>query len=210
MNTRFSEALNSPTPSLENRALWAGTQSVVLPTLGMIVPNWFLIVPYHPTLNFAHQPATTRAEIPILTSTIFDTVGVSGDEILIFEHGAQNVGSPVGCGLDHAHIHVLVGSTSLVNVVWSAMETELQARSTNVPLADLHRSVRTDQPYYLAWRGDRRLIEQPAVEGVSQRFRRIVASAVGVADRWDYREHPCRENIVQTVEAVLHRKPLAA
>jgi hypothetical protein len=210
MQNRFLEALNSATPSLENQALWRGTHSVVLPTLGMIVPNWFLIVPYLHTLNFAQQPAAAQVEIPILASMIFDAVGVGDDDLLVFEHGAQNVGSPVGCGLDHAHVHVLVASTSFVNAVWSAMETALQTSSTDMALAGLHHGVEVNQSYYLAWRRSRRLVEQPAVDGLSQRFRRLVASTAGVPNHWDYRTHPCRENITKTVEAIHHRKPLAA
>jgi diadenosine tetraphosphate (Ap4A) HIT family hydrolase len=131
---RFSDTFSSPSPRIENQPLWRGEHVVVLPTLGMVVPNWFLIVPEIHTLNFAQQADATRNELSALAASIFDAVSVSGDELLIFEHGAQRTGSAVGCGLDHAHLHVVVGASALVSTVWSAMESDLRVEPTETPL----------------------------------------------------------------------------
>ena len=35
-------------------------------------------------------------------------LGLGADEIVWFEHGPCSTGTSIGCGLDHAHIHVLI------------------------------------------------------------------------------------------------------
>lgn len=208
--SRFSEALSSPLPRMENRPLWRGNYSVVLPTLGMIVPNWFVVVPQTHTFNFAQQTAAVREELPKLVTSIFDTVSVAGDELLIFEHGPINSGSAVGCGVDHAHLHVVVAASVLVNSVWSAMERDLRADRGEKALGDLYGSIDSDQPYYMAWRRGGRLLEQPVRNEIPQRFRRIIAAVADRADEWDYRNYPFHENIANTVAVVRNRTPIAA
>jgi diadenosine tetraphosphate (Ap4A) HIT family hydrolase len=208
--SRFSDALSKSSARLENQPLWHGRHSVVVPTVGMIVPNWFLIVPQVHTLNFAQQCAEAREEIAFLAWTISRTLGSADHELLVFEHGAHVAGSKVGCGVDHAHTHVVVAPSALVDSVWAGMKDDLEAVPQELDLEDLHRDVDPGQPYYLAWRRGLRILEQPARREVSQRFRRIVAAAAGTPDEWNYREHPFRDKIASTVATVLQRTALAA
>jgi ATP adenylyltransferase len=208
--TRFSRAFSALSPNVEDLPLWRDEQLAVLPTLGMIVPNWFLIVPKVPTFNFAQQTADVRAQVPSVVSAIFRAVASPGDEMLVFEHGAQQSGSPVGCGLDHAHIHVLVAASALLDVIWPSIQLDLQVPSTGIDLGGVYDSVEPQKPYYLAWRSGLRLVQQPPREEISQRFRRIIAAAAGMPDRWDYREHPFYDNIASTVAAVQCRMLMAA
>lgn len=210
LESRFSQVLSCPSSRMEDQPLWRGIHSVIVPTLGMIVPNWFLIIPELHTFNFAQQTLAAREELAVLAATITDAVAVSGDELLVFEHGARHAGSAVGCGLDHAHLHLVVAPSALVNTIWSAMEGDLEAEQKETALDGLYQSIDAEQPYYMAWRSGRRVLEQPARQEVSQRFRRIIAAAAGVPDQWNYREHPFHDNISNTIAAVRHRKPLAA
>jgi hypothetical protein len=90
------------------------------------------------------------------------------------------------------------------------MKGDLDAASQELNLEDLHRDIDPDQPYYLAWRGGLRILEQPAHREVSQRFRRIIAAAAGTPSEWNYREHPFHDKISDTVATVLQRTALAA
>lgn len=208
--SRFCEALFTRSPRMENRPLWHGEHSVVLPTLGMIVPNWFLVVPRVHTFNFAQQPIVARQEISGLVGTIWAAVAGKGDQLLLFEHGAQHSGSAVGCGLDHAHLHVIVAPHQLAGAIWSAMERDLHAEATESSIDELLSGVDKDIPYYISWFNGRRLLEQPAFREVSQRFRRLIATVAGVPDCWNYREYQFRGNIANTIAGVRRHTPWAA
>jgi ATP adenylyltransferase len=208
--SRFSEVFSKAAVRLENQPLWRKDHSVVVPTLGMMVPNWFLIVPEIHTFNYAQQTSTARGEVPILVRQIWDELAADGQDLLVFEHGAQEPGSAVGCGLDHAHVHVLLGASAFIDAVWTAMSADLGVSVEQVGLDHLHDRVASDQPYYLAWRGGDRLLEQPVHQESSQRFRRIIAKAAGISDHWHYETHPFHDNITRTVEAVRRRRLLAA
>src|SRR6266478_8200201 len=79
---------------------------VVTPTLGSIVPNWLLIVPRSPVLNFALWSAATGQSPLNLVEKVVAKCH-SAERIVWFEHGPAQSGSIVGCGIDQAHLHVI-------------------------------------------------------------------------------------------------------
>lgn len=206
VQSRFTEVFRNPSPRTENQVLWHGEYSVVIPTLGMIVPNWFLIVPAVHTFNFAQQPFAARAELPSLVASICETVAGQDEELLIFEHGATHAGSSVGCGLDHAHLHVVVASAAFVGTVWAAMLNELQSEPREASLDGLYDAIEPDCSYYAAWHQGRRIVDQPAGTEVSQRFRRIIAAAADMPECWNYRKFPFHQNVEKTVSSVRHQR----
>ncbi|WP_163233875.1 hypothetical protein [Caulobacter rhizosphaerae] len=209
--TRFAEALSSQSGSaLENRPLVQGVHNVVVPTVGMIVPNWLLVVPRSHTLNFAQQTSAARLESELMIRNLSHEVAGLDLETVVLEHGPAVVESAVGCGVDHAHLHVLLLQRGFADALWQRIETDLEAEPEATPLDALHREIDANSAYYLAWRNGSRLLEQPVKAEVSQRFRKLVAQAAGVADQWDYRIHRFDENVWQTVTASQHRRALAA
>ncbi|GGL35979.1 hypothetical protein GCM10010983_36300 [Caulobacter rhizosphaerae] len=105
---------------------------------------------------------------------------------------------------------MLLLQRGFADALWQRIETDLEAEPEATPLDALHREIDANSAYYLAWRNGSRLLEQPVKAEVSQRFRKLVAQAAGVADQWDYRIHRFDENVWQTVTASQHRRALAA
>ncbi|ESX91280.1 hypothetical protein X753_21120 [Mesorhizobium sp. LNJC399B00] len=208
--SRFSDALADCVQKLEDKPLVQGLHNVVLPTIGMIVPNWFLVVPKVHSFNFGQQGMGTREELSSIASSIFEAVSKPGDEMLAFEHGALRAGSNIGCGVDHAHLHIIVSSRNFLACVWDGMSEELDACDGAAPIGEMYNGVLSEKPYYLAWMSGKTLLEQPAKNEVSQRFRRVIASAAGTPDSWNYREHPFYDNVLKTISNFHQGKRQAA
>jgi diadenosine tetraphosphate (Ap4A) HIT family hydrolase len=145
---------------------------------------------------------------PLLTSELIgflaDVVSFVRAEygpVAIFEHGPVQRGTTVGCGVDHAHVHVVP-----VKPDWSL----LQAARTMAPeivwekLPSLHET----RKYFIQSRPYLLLHEPVAAELVigtgpsipSQMFRRIIANYVGRPHDFDWKQHPELEKIQGTIE----------
>lgn len=80
---------------------------VVVPSKGALVPGWVLVVPIDHVLTLAELPQPSRSPFAALVARVearlLATVGPS----VLFEHGPAAVGRSAGCGVDHAHLHVV-------------------------------------------------------------------------------------------------------
>jgi hypothetical protein len=123
-----------------------------------------------------------------------------GDDVLVFEHGAVSKGSMLACGVEHAHLHVLVAPSGFLQSVWDAATISLIGTRTPYADDDLYGRVSSDRPYYAMWWHGQMLLEQPVVTEESQRFRRIIATCAGRADTWDYKRDPCYPNMQIAIE----------
>jgi diadenosine tetraphosphate (Ap4A) HIT family hydrolase len=88
--------------------LLAMDQSFVIPTVGPLVEGWLLVVTRKHDLALRDSDESAIAEVArvqaSLRRTLEDTYGRS---VIAFEHGPVKRGSTVGCGIDHAHLHVI-------------------------------------------------------------------------------------------------------
>jgi ATP adenylyltransferase len=173
---------------------------VVAPSLGSIVPNWLLIVPRKPFANLVRWAAGTNTEVSLLMSHVLARAGVSSERALWFEHGAAAHGSPVACGVDHAHLHLIVdppfsfdqfisNARKAAPICWQ-LSTRIDPK--NVPY---------DVSYLFAgsWNCAALALHVECVG--SQFFRRVIADLIGQPTAWDYRGHPFVENVRKTISA---------
>jgi ATP adenylyltransferase len=174
---------------------------VVTPTLGSILANWLLIVPRTPVINFARWEAAGGAEPFDLVQAALTKHDITGSRVFWFEHGPSEAGSSVGCGVDQAHLHVIVDPPfSFQDFVSGAMEAS-QLTWQNSLARTAHLSVKPGASYLIAASMDRAVVSQN-VEGVgSQYFRRVIADLVQHPDAWNYRTHPYLDNVRKTIRA---------
>jgi ATP adenylyltransferase len=202
--TRRFEALlkGGPFPVAEhNRPLLSRAEWLVAPTLGAIVPNWLLLIPRDPVLNFRVW-AELHGRCPSqLLRDVRLHLGLGADDIVWFEHGPCSSGTPIGCGLDHAHLHILIRpcfsfwsfeqrTRSLSDLNWAAGEYD-----NSYNMIDVFNS------YLIAGSGDRTIIAQGVEATGSQFFRRVVGALVDAGDTWDYRHYPNAHNVYETVRS---------
>lgn len=200
--TRRFEALlkGGPSPSAKHdRALLVRADWLVAPTVGAIVPNWLLLIPRDPALNFrvwadlhGRRPAQLLRDVQL-------HLGLRADEVIWFEHGPCSTGTSIGCGLDHAHMHVLIRpcfsfwsfkekAQSLSDLDWTAGEFD-----------DAYHTLAGGSSYLIAGSGVATIIAQRVEATGSQFFRRVVGALADVGDAWDYRRYPHAHNVNETI-----------
>src|SRR5947209_2503096 len=105
---RFRALLDGVGAAAHDRPLLTTPKWIVAPTLGAIIPGWLLALPRRAVLNF-NQWAAAEGESPeTILQQLTEHLGLAAHEVIWFEHGPLNNGTVVGCGLDHAHIHILI------------------------------------------------------------------------------------------------------
>jgi hypothetical protein len=173
-------------------------EDIVVPTLGSIVPNWLLIIPKTEFLNYK-QVSLRRDFDPVrLVSALRDSWPAAADKLVWFEHGPQQTGTTMGCGLDYAHIHVLIDPKfSLQELIATAniQEPTLSWRAFS------YDQLPSSERYLIA--GDLRRTYSATVSSAlpSQFLRRVVAQISGKPERWDYRVWSHVRNIRTTLQS---------
>lgn len=183
---------------------------VVAPTLGSIVPNWLLIVPRRPVVNFREWQAVTSMNPAWLVGEILAKLRIEGERAIWFEHGPSAEGSPIGCGVDHAHLHLLVDAPfSFEQFLTFAMESaRVDWRRSSV--LEAYDSIPAGCSYLVGGGLNGAVIAEDVDTVGSQFFRRIVAQLVGKPHQWNYKTHAHLENVLRTVAAFNNLGALAA
>lgn len=181
-----------------DRPLLAREDWLVAPTLGAIVPNWLLLIPRDPVLTFRAWSALRGQSPQQLLHDLRQHLGLSADEIIWFEHGPRTAGTLIGCGLDHAHIHILIRpgfsfeafaerARSLSGLEWSKAGDSAYQR---LPIG---------RSYLIAGSGDAAVVALDVETAGSQFFRRVVGTLADADNAWDYRQHPHMDHIGQSI-----------
>jgi ATP adenylyltransferase len=198
-NSRFANILSDacPRPLYDTVLRDIGTM-VVTPTLGSIIPNWVLAIPKRYAVNAARW-AQNECNAPLSAiKDITRSFGRDPRDIIWFEHGATEQRSIVGCGVDHAHIHILL----MPPFSFKRLHEEAQAEAGirwSLGRGDAYAAIDTSRSYFVAGHGDQFLLAQSVEAAGSQFFRKIIARIVHRHAAWDYRYHPCMENVAETI-----------
>ena len=197
-NSRFRSILAGDRCMTYDKVLFERDECVVAPSLGSIVPNWLLIIPRKWQRNFREWKNTTGHDPVRLMSAIVGDLQPPAESIIWFEHGARDSRTTLSCGVDHAHLHLIVDAPFLFDAFVERTRSICALDWCVVPATKAYKQI-SSSTTYLVVGDERRAVVAEDVESVgSQFFRRIVASLVGEDDGWDYRLHPFLENIEHT------------
>lgn len=170
---------------------------VVIPSVGGFVDGWVLIVPKRHCLsmavNFADQEL---ADLRQRTSRALKTE--YHQSVWCFEHGAAFTGSQTGCGVDHAHLHLVPLACSLSHVL---LQNDAAKNWRQIRASDLGQfAAGREYLFYSSNSSDFELDGYVGVaeKPVSQYFRRAIAEAVGRPAFYDYRDYPELERAAET------------
>lgn len=108
------------------RLLDYGDGYAVVPSYGALVAGWVLIVPTVHVLTMAELPVEARRPLTDLVARVESRLSAAVGPTVLFEHGPAAVGRSPGCGVDHAHLHVVPVAVDLRAV---AHETDVLPRS---------------------------------------------------------------------------------
>lgn len=198
-NRRFDALLSGSSRAAYDRPLLDRGEWLVAPTLGAITSGWLLALPRRQVLSFRDS---TLNGGPLPLSVVDDVrthLGLKPEEIIWFEHGPASAGTVVGCGLDHAHIHILLRPSFSVEDFFDRARsaTELNWRGSSA--VDCYAQLAPTRSYFAAGSGDRAICASDVEPAGSQFFRRVVADLVGVEASWDYRRFAHLPQVEETI-----------
>ena len=202
-NERFAPLLNAEHGSKDvwDTIIHDAPNFVVSPTKGSIVPNWVLIIPKHAALNFSQLKENDSLNpFEVLHNTAATLY--SGEDWLWFEHGASECESEVGCGVDYAHLHLLLSQSfsfaEFANVVFSIAGDNVWKKTT---ATEVYNDINHADDYYVFGNKDIAYYLHGKRLG-RQFFRRAIAKLSNCADQWDYNLYPFDQNVKLTINAL--------
>lgn len=169
----------------------------VIPSLGPLVPGHVILCPKYHYRSFTTVPPRHDNEFERLLMKLKDLLRTAYSvPIHLFEHGMAQDGSRVLCSVDHAHLHLVPTTVSVIPI--------LRPYSTiRVPsgLSGL-RSVAGQREYvfYEGPDGNRFVVPADNHQFQSQYLRRIFSEAIGKANEWNWREHMNPAEAAETYE----------
>lgn len=192
---------------LWDRILFESNHFISVPSLGQLVPGWLLIAPKERYLCIGAIPTSMFEELIAFIDRVTSFVKLAYGPITIFEHGPVQAKTSIGCGVDHAHVHIVPIKSN-----WSL----LQEAKRRVPQIcwESALSIKKTKKYYSINKPYLYLYESASNIQVignnssipSQLFRKIIAHYIDRPREYDWKEYPELKNIQATIERL---NPLA-
>lgn len=178
---------------------------VVVPSLGSLVPGWLLVVPKLPALALGDLPNDFFPELESLVIEVKETLStVFQQPTIVWENGAASRGAKLGCGVDHAHLHIVPFKMNLVSQLSTVNDRELNWSAIH-SLSSLT-DIRAESKSYLFVEGNdgcRSVSINPNVPG--QLARRVIATSIGKPHLYDWRVYHGNNEIRETVDLLSTR-----
>ncbi len=183
-----------------NRPLLESPNFVVLPSLGSLVEGWLLIVPKRHHISMGALPVELAEEMLSLKRFVASQLSPRYGALCAFEHGPSDVLRRVGCGVDHAHLHIVPLAFDLAEAAAPFMPSD--APWTQGGWEQCNAAFRNGRDYLY--------VEQPIGSGRiavhdafgSQVFRKVIAARVGIPEQFNWREYPQPDLVSRTIRAV--------
>jgi len=183
-----------------NTPLLESENFLAIPSLGSLVPGWVLLLPKDHYLSMGALPSYLVGEMMEVKQELASRLSETFGDLCAFEHGASRTKRNVGCGVDHAHLHVVPINFELRRAAQRFLPSGQRWSSGN--LDDCRKAYAEGRDYLY--------LEQPLGSGSiavdddfgSQVFRRAIANELGMSDEYNWREHPQFPNIVSTVRTL--------
>jgi diadenosine tetraphosphate (Ap4A) HIT family hydrolase len=179
-----------PTPF--DRVLWSNQYVVLVPTLGMITPGYFLVINRRHLMNFSflpdHELEALEDSFRYLATRLSQVFG----EYFFFEHGPNGTDCQGGGCISHAHAHLIplankMGSNLLQQFKWeqlSALPDLRDDRGDGYMLLGLH------ERFYVTI--------APSVQ--SQWVRRRLAATLHGPRHWNWKIDPGNAELDSTLQ----------
>ena len=176
-----------------DKAVMETTEYFAIPSIGGFIKGWTLIIPKNHVLSMKN--CYEDRKFGLFVDQIIKKLSTENDRFILFEHGANVEGSLTACGTNHAHLHVVPYSGSLVSqmhrdgFVWQ----NRKAKDINAFAGDaeylLYGEARSNsnfdaQTFYV------RRMSKP----ISQYFRRLLAEHTQHPSEYDYKRQLLLEN----------------
>ncbi len=186
-------------PGVQNRILFESEHFVAVPTLGALVQGWLLIVSKRHRICMGDLDPSLLEEMVGFKNRVARVVEFHYGSVAVFEHGPSKPNQALGCGVDHAHLHIVPTECNLItglsnihqnDVLWQDSEGIQDA-------AEYH--AKGFEYLYIEQPTDKALIAKAHGFG-SQLFRKVIAQHIGKPEWFDWKVYEGAKNIRLTIE----------
>jgi diadenosine tetraphosphate (Ap4A) HIT family hydrolase len=189
-----------------NQIIFESPNFAVIPSLGSLVEGWLLIVPKKHFISAAVLPEPLLGEMMQLKQDVSEALALDYGQVCIFEHGPVSAGRSTGCGVDHAHVHVVPVAADLITASQPYLPGGVNFNRGTLRDCRIEAEKGFDYLY----------VEQPVGVGFvafskkfeSQTFRRGVASIYGCSSEYNWRNYPKLETVQRTIDRLAAKTAL--
>lgn len=198
---RMCSILNDGAAADAFDSIWlASDEYKALISVGSMVPGWTLVCPIKHEINLTGQYGNSH--FLDFVQTALGHLERRYGKCVVFEHGSYREDSLTGCGVGHAHLHLVPLDFPLaVEALRSATELDWQPCSiTQV------QDIAANSEYLFvaneyAGPGTSGLLAKLDTP-VSQFFRRVIANRLGLPEFFDYKKYPMLDIAQSSAEAL--------
>ena len=180
-----------------DRPFFVNDEFIAISSIGALVEGWTLVLSkkHQFSMRTAYRSDLFDDFLNRLLPVLINHYG----SLIAFEHGANKEGSITACGTDHAHLHLVPSSQSLLGdmqksgLLWEKCRVSEISTKSGVNEYLFYYEIGLEK----AWKdplGYLHVLKQP----VSQYFRQAIARQKGLLDVSDYRKFPHIEIARQT------------
>ena len=177
---------------------------VVVPSLGALVEGWLLIVTKKHYLCMGSIPPALDNELREITAITANILQETYHAPTLFEHGPCRSGSGIGCGIDHAHMHLVPLRFDLEELSGAELSLMGQSWQPAHGFSKLRQLYDSEKPYVCLREPGRELLFSTPSDLPCQFFRRVIAEAQGRPGRFDYHKYPFESNVTATLRRTKH------
>jgi len=159
---------------------------IAIPSIGPLIEGWSMVIPKQHKLSLMHDYGND--EFLEFTTLAHKHISSIYGNTVMFEHGANSTGSLTGCGVDHAHFHIVPFEHTLID--------DIQANGMvweNNKANEIHDLCKNrDYLFYCDEINTKELLGSTHIfnNPTSQFFRNIIAKKIGKLEVSDYKKHP--------------------
>ena len=167
----------------------------IIAGLGAFIKGYIIIATKEHYLSMNDLYGENRDRFIILKNHAKQLIkNIYGDTIC-FEHGASNfIGSSGGCH-EHAHFHIIPSKADIIDRINKDFIFNKINFEKKFP----------DQSYLLYENIDGEIYIANVKNVISQYFRHIIAQENGIAEKWNYDEHPYHDNMLLTINSIRNK-----
>ena len=191
-NNQFSKRYRG---LLESRILHSTNHLRVFPTLGQLTEGHLLIAPLFHSESFSILSAEALDEAERLVASFRRELTASyGASVIAFEHGIRSIEAG-GCGISHAHMHVLPYTDDGGITAALSAQFKLQGISR---LHDIEATLPAGYSY-LFYENNQAQRFVCHVKSIPSQFMRKLTADHMLNPHWDWRERQVEQSLLETV-----------
>src|SRR5665647_346197 len=185
-----------------NSPLFETENFKVVPSLGAMIEGWLLIIPKEHFLSFAYIESDQFEEFEALQTEVVRIIkDIYKTNVCVFENGAINCKSLVGCDVDYAHMHYVPLNVDIKREISQYCNYSLKWKKI-FKISELKQFLFLKSPYLYIQdnNGDNFVagIDSP----VSQFVRQLIANKLGFPEKFDWKKYPFEDKIVNTINRI--------